>query len=45
MHDFHGVEPTGKLHEKLRVCMFEMLTIEAEVKDAKAEVEGVKNDG
>ena len=30
LRDFHGIDLTGDLHQKLRICMFEMLSIEAE---------------
>ena len=30
LRDFHGIELSGALHRKLRLCMFEMLSIEAE---------------
>lgn len=29
---FHGIEPTGDLHRRLRCCIFEVLQIEHEVR-------------
>jgi hypothetical protein len=36
LRDFHGVGLSGTLHRKLRTCQYEMLTIEAEGREVKA---------
>jgi hypothetical protein len=35
LRDFYRIELTGQLHRKLRTCMFEMLTIERDEREAK----------
>ena len=37
LRDFHGIELSGALHRKLRTCMFEMFSIEAEGREVKAD--------
>lgn len=37
LHDFHGIEPTGEIHRKLRICIGELLTIESERRESKTD--------
>lgn len=37
LRDFYGIEPTGHIHGKLRICMSEALSIGREGKDVKAD--------
>ena len=33
LRDYHGIEPTGNLHRKLRLCLAEAIRIKAEEKE------------
>jgi len=33
LRDYYGIEPTGDLHRKLRLCLFEAMRVKGEEKD------------